>query len=138
MSVDLNGKTVFLSGPMSGIKNMNVEVFAAAHHIVRNLGARAVYNPAIEYLTTDPEYGDRTHEQWMAQCIHEITKMEYNGHLAGYLNVSGNRSYLYRPKYDVLISLPNWHDSDGACIERRVAQACGIECYNLNEITDAK
>lgn len=34
-------------------------------------------------------------------------------------------------KYDLLVSLPGWEESDGARLERAVAEAIGIPCAEL-------
>lgn len=130
MSVDLKGKTVFLSGPMSGIEHMNVEAFAAAHYRVRELGAAEVYDPAVEYLTIRGEASLRTHEWWMMKCIGELSQPKQDGRGGwDWYDPDGYKTY-----YDVLVSLDGWEESDGAVMERRVAEACGIKVVDISEL----
>lgn len=124
--IDLNGKRVFISGPMSGLKRCNVAAFAEAHADIREAGAGEVFNPAINYLQ---EYGERAdrkvHADYMADCLHELTKRKCFG-----LTLRE-----YAPmKYDLLVSLPGWEESEGARFEREAAQACNIPVYDLEEV----
>jgi len=124
--IDLNGKRVFISGPMSGLKRYNVAAFAEAHADIREAGAGDVFNPAINYLQ---EYGERAerkvHADYMADCLHELTERKYFG-----VTLSE-----YSPmKYDLLVSLPGWERSEGARFEREVAQACNIPVCDLEEV----
>lgn len=115
----VKGRRVFLSGPMTGIANYNVEAFATAHAIVKECGAVSVYNPAIEYLRNNFE--NMTHEQCMRECLRTLTKP----------------SLIHddEPFYDLMVQLPEWENSEGALTEFAVAQACGIECVELWEVT---
>lgn len=108
----VKGKKVFLSGPMSGLPHYNVAAFADAHATVIEHGAIHVYNPAIEYLKRGRN--DMGHEYWMRKCLQALI-----GDVPG---------------YNVLVSLPGWEDSEGARTEREVAQACGIEVCELDEV----
>lgn len=109
----VKGKSVFLSGPMSGLEHFNVDEFAKAHDVLRKAGASTVYDPAIEYLRS--EVGSTTsHAVWMRRCISELT---------GTVR-----------RYDVLVSLPGWKRSRGARLERKVAKACGIEVCDLRDV----
>lgn len=113
----VKGRRVFLSGPMSGIENLNVGAFAEAHAKVKEAGAYEVYNPAIEYLQQPGLEGSHEHSWYMARCINELTAL-----------------HPYRTHYDVLVLLPGWEGSDGALLEREVAAACGIEVISLDEV----
>lgn len=115
------GKNVFLSGPMSDdTAYFHADDFVKAHAVVKSCGARTVYNPAIQWL----QYNDapRTHEQWMHACVSELTQPKHtmNGDFATF--------------YDVLVSLNGWERSDGATVERTVAEACGIEVCELSDV----
>ena len=116
--MDVKGKNVFLSGPMSGLDHFNVGEFAKANAIVKEAGAVKVYDPAIEYLNGDKRRG---HEWWMRRRIGELTKF-------GKSIVIPDMMY---PFYEVLVSLPGWEDSEGARLEREVALACGMEVVSL-------
>lgn len=125
--MDVRGKSVFLSGPMSTIEHYNVGEFAKAHAIVKEAGAYDVYDPAIEYLTSDGQTRGRGHEYWMRKCIHELTGQFSTDVFCA----SGVR------RYSLLVSLPGWESSEGAKLERMVAEACGIEVCDLSEVCDA-
>lgn len=119
----LRDKSVFLSGPMSGLLHYNVEEFAKAHAIVKEAGASLVYNPAIEYLQScDDEEG---HEYWMRECLHVLTDTDMS-----YEDGKVNETRLY----DVLVLLPGWRTSAGSQLEYTVATACGIEVCELYEV----
>ena len=119
--MNLEGKNVFLSGGMTGYDLYNVGAFAEAHAIVRELGAKCVYDPAFAWLM-QPTADDAklTHGDYMRKCLHELTRVAY---------CQSNGAF-----YDLLVSLPNWKESEGAFTERAVAQACGIECVDLDEL----
>lgn len=119
----LHGKSVFLSGPMSGLLHYNVEDFAKAHAIVKKAGADCVYNPAIEYLQSTVESND--HEYWMRRCLHELTSETIS---------FGDDEVETKSNYDVLVLLPGWMGSAGAQLEYTVAAACGIEVCELGEV----
>lgn len=117
--MDLKGKKVFLSGPMTGYPHYNVEAFAQAHAIVKEAGADFVYDPAYVWLKERADVAaGKEHEDYMLDCIHELTRRGFTG-----------PSY-----YDVLVSIGRWWESDGATKEREVAEACGIECVDLDAI----
>lgn len=121
--IDIKGKRIFMSGPMSGLDRYNVAAFAEAHEDLKRAGAGEVFDPAISYLL---EHGERAsvkeHADYMADCLHELTKRRHHG-------LSPDR---YAPmKYDLLVSLPGWERSPGARFEREAAEVCGIEVCDL-------
>lgn len=123
--VNLKGKAVFLSGPMSGARFYNVAGFAEAHAKLKVAGVHEVYNPAIEYLDTTARESVAPHEFWMRRCIQELTKPERTN------SIFENDMSAH---YGALVSLPGWQESEGARTERMVAEACGIPCYELDEV----
>ena len=129
MSNMVKGRTVFLSGPMSGLSNYNVGAFADAHAILLKMGAYKVFDPAVEYLTdTESQDGNKTHAYWLRKCIHELTEPMGNvGMLFG-----GKPATV--SKYSLLVSLPGWEDSEGARTERTVAEACGMKVADLADV----
>ena len=121
--MNLAGKNVFLSGPMTGLKHNNVDDFARAHAIVRELGAKHVYNPAYMWLSQPLVMDDRTtHEEYMRRCVYELSRPAY-----GAVNV---------PYYEAVVFLDGWCDSPGANLEHEVAQACGIPCVFIGDLSD--
>ncbi len=119
--MNLAGKNVFLSGPMTGYDHNNIEAFARAHAIVHEAGAASVYNPAFAWISMRLEdASEKTHEDWMLKCVSELTRSKYCGECG--------------PFYDLLVSLPFWEKSEGAVHERACAEQCGIRAVDLSEI----
>ena len=123
----MKGKSVFLSGPMSGLDYCNAAEFARAHAIVKEAGAYMVYNPAVEYLRSEYRADDMPHSYWMRLCINELTSN------VGTHTIFGDR-HADNQRYHVLVMLPGWEDSPGARTEREVAIACGIRVCELEEV----
>lgn len=127
--MDVSGKRVFLSGPMSGHPNLNVGAFVEAHAMLKEAGAAEVYDPAVEYLTQTGTADEHDHAWYMTQCIGELVR-----HAQARVTAGIGFDPINRKPYDLLVSLPGWWDSEGACTERSVAEACGIECVDLAEV----
>lgn len=119
--MDVKGKSVFLSGPMTGKAHLNVAAFAEAHQRLKEAGAATVYDPAIEYLQDAKRANDLSHAAWMRRCLRTLAS-------------ECATSEGVRPRWDVLVSLPGWVDSAGAALEREVAVACGVEWHTLDEL----
>lgn len=119
MKVD--GKNVFLSGPVTGRERDEVLAeFEEAEEICNESGAFNVYVPINEVSA------DATHEQAMLECLHELTSA---------YNASNDPSrYVPTPYYDVLVQLPGWKFSFGCITEATVAMMCGIPCIELSEV----
>ena len=117
MSIDITGKRVYLSGPMTGIEDYNRPAFDGADLDLLGAGADEVYDPA-EHID---EYAQLSHEQCMALSLCELI---------------AERPWVeeIEPYYDVLVSLPGWQDSAGARLEREVAAAIGMEVHDLGEV----
>lgn len=115
--IDVKGKRIFLSGPMSDDpKTYHAHEFIDAHIALMRAGAECVYNPAIEWLQT---CGEKGHAYYMRVCINELTGVMWDGGGAC---------------YDMLLSMPGWAKSTGALLERIVADECGIEVHDLTEV----
>ena len=112
--IDIKGKNVFLSGPMTGLEHYNVEAFAKAHAQLKELGAKHVYNPGISYLTSEKK---ESHEYWMRRCVHEMTYGYHDG-----------------APYDLVVQLKGWSKSEGCRTEAQVASACGIPCVTMKRV----
>lgn len=110
---DLEGKLVFLSGPVTGLAREDAcQRFLDAEMTCIGVGAGYVFNPMeriAAYLT---------HEEAMRVCLGQLTAIWMD------------RS----TEYDLLVSLPGWEDSAGARLERAVAEAIGIPCTELGEL----
>ena len=117
MSIDITGKKLYLSGPMTGIEDYNRAEFDGAVLDLLGAGADEVYDPA-EHID---EYESLSHETCMALSLRELI---------------AERPWVedIEPYYDMLVSLPGWQDSAGARLEREVAEAIGIEVHDLGEV----
>lgn len=116
--IDVTNKNIFLSGPMTGIKNNNVAAFCDAQATLHQMGAAEVYNPAHQWLQCRCPT-DKPHEYWMVGCINDLTEYDI---------------FSRKPKYDMLVRLPEWIESAGSVTEVQVARACGIPVYELSEV----
>ena len=124
--IDVKGKNVYLSGPMTGRYCYNVGAFAIVHAKLKELGVGYVFNPAIRYLVLGAEKAKRmTHEDFMTDTIHELTMREKR---------DDEWVRTLPRKYDMIVMLPGWRDSDGAKTEREVAVECGIPVYEIWEV----
>ena len=90
--------TIYISGPMSSLPNLNRDAFAAAAAKLRGLGY-AVVNPA----ETDPP-GEPTWEECMRADIRDMMGCTH------------------------LALLPGWENSRGATLEVHIAEALGMPC----------
>lgn len=108
----VEGKNIYLSGPMTGVSGMNRDGFAAAEITCLEGGAEDVYNPAD--IDNDPD--GATREQMMLDDIQ---------HLVWWTGA-------YEP-CDVVVQFPGWDRSRGSVVEHMVAAACGITVMTLEE-----
>lgn len=120
----IKGKSVFLSGPMSDDeRTYHVADFILAHNRVKRLGASFVYDPAIKYLNQAPEVdAAQTYEDCILRSVNELTRYTMDG-----------RDGAVSRRYDLVVQLPGWEDSNGAWIECKVAGECDIPCVPLEE-----
>ena len=112
MGYDIRGKRVYLSGPMSGLPNLNAAAFNEAQEELIALGAEFVFNPARAW-----GHNDRETSWYMRHDLHRLTESDGGS-----------------PLFDVVVMLPFWNTSAGASLELRVARACGIHIINLQEV----
>ena len=121
-SVDLRGKRVYISGPMTGYPSHNVAEFARFHELLSSIGVADVYDPALEwYKRLFSAAKDMSHEQWICRTLHQLTCTDM---FSGF----------EEPHYDVILMLDGWEQSDGCTEEFRVAKACGIRVVELREL----
>ena len=116
--MDVKDKSIFLSGPMTGIDLYNAPAFVEAHARLKLMGCGEVFNPVIEWLWDDSGSEDRTY--YLRKCI---------GRLGG-----GPFAFSGGDGWDMLVSLPGWRESEGARLEREIAEGLGIECHELEEV----
>lgn len=106
---------IYISGPVTGKPNDNRAAFENASVALRSAG----YEFFIPHEIVEP---DDSHETAMRLCVHELTAPVVR------------RGIVYgSPRYDGLALLPGWEQSEGARLERAVAEACGIPCKTVDE-----
>lgn len=106
---------LYLSGPVTDIEDDNLSAFEIAQKELEAAG----------YLTDKPhDLVDRedSHETAMLLCVNELTERTQK---------TGIRYPV--PYYDGLALLPGWEQSEGARLEKAVAEACGIPCKTVDE-----
>lgn len=109
----LKGKNVYLSGPITGVKGYKYP-FVFMEKVLHKVSDGMVFNPATEIPS------DSSYEAAMATCMQALS-----------LRVRDGEDEPYYPMYEVMILLPGWTKSQGAQIENRVAEACGIEVIEM-------
>lgn len=116
----LEDSVVYVSGAVIGHDYAQVcRDFADARDWLRKRGAAHVTTPT---RLIDPSLD---HEQAMRECIHELTKRDYSVRDGGLVR---------RPWYDLIVMLDGWKVSEGARLEREVAEECGIYVMSLNRL----
>lgn len=131
MSKPLDRLNVFISGPMSDDPRNHICEFLDAHRRLNELGAAHVHDPAAQWVS-EVSHGldyDRSHEHYMRECVHELTRMGYGTHEGcewGFGDLP--------PYYDLLVQLDGWEKSMGARVEAEVAEACGIEVVEMRRL----
>ena len=104
---------LYISGPVTGKPNGNYEAFRDAAYSLR----------AVRHDVIVPHHfveSEATHETAMLLCINELTDYKCKGDVS-------------RPWYGGLALLPGWEQSEGAKLEKAVAEACGIPCKTVDE-----
>lgn len=113
--VSVRGKRIFISGPMSSLPHNNSAEFLGAHVVLKERGAKHVYDPALRWLDEDASESEaKSHEDYMRQCLHELTDDTM--------------------PYDLMVQLPGWEDSEGAIWESWVADWCGIPKASMEDV----
>ena len=96
---------VYISGPMTGLPDLNFPAFHAAAARLRNAGLDAV-NPAELNPDPDTDWQDCMRADIKALC-----------------------------DCDILTLLPGWQDSKGAHLELQLAHRLGLRILTLTELT---
>lgn len=110
----LKDRNVYLSGPITGVKGYKYP-FIFMEKVLHKVSDGMVFNPATEIPSDSP------YEAAMATCLQALS-----------LRVRDGEDEPYYPMYGVMILLPGWTKSQGAQIENRVAEACGIEVVEMS------
>ena len=99
-------KRVYISGPMTGIDDFNRRAFFAAELRL---------------------YRQAEHEGWIANVENPGKEAHWNI-VEGKSYGSCMRSCIERlVDCDAILMLPGWEHSRGACVEREIAEICGME-----------
>ena len=106
---------LYISGPVTGIELRNYPAFRDAQRLLGDSG----YYADIPHDLVNP---DDTHETAMLLCVNELTERTQK---------TGIRYPV--PYYDGVALLPGWEQSDGAKLEKAVAEACGIPVKTVDE-----
>ena len=104
---------LYVSGPVTGRPDGNRAAFEEARAALEVAGPD-VFVPHDLVLESD------THETAMLICLNELTGRDF---FRGQV----------QPRFNGVALLDWWHVSKGACVERDVAEACGIECRPLRD-----
>ena len=92
--------SVYISGPITGMKNMNLEAFIVAKSKLRREGFYSITNP---FSVTAGIPGNSKHSTYMRACLKELVVCE------------------------AIYMLHGWWHSRGAIVELIVAKACGLK-----------
>lgn len=106
---------LYISGPVSGKPDDNRAAFADANMSLYEAGITA-FDPHDLVIPSD------SHETAMLLCVNELTGRTHKTGI----------SYPV-PRYDGVALLPGWEQSEGARLEKAVAEACGIEVKTVDE-----
>lgn len=104
--LDLGIHSVYIAGPMSGVKEYNFPLFNSVAYQLRNAGM-TVFNPAelddpAVVAKTDPlDITQSGGEQWQRYLKRDLL--------------------IITTFVQAIIALPNWQDSKGACLETHTA-----------------
>ena len=106
---------LYISGPVTGRLDDNWYAFSEASNALNEAGILAV----IPHEFVEP--GD-SHETAMLLCVNELTERTQK---------RGTRYPV--PAFDGVALLPGWEQSEGARLEKAVAEACGIPVKTVDE-----
>ena len=101
---------VYISGPMTGLPEMNYLAFHAAAEELRSAGFHVI-NPAENEAPTPRTQQEPTWSDWMRLSVQQVTQA------------------------DGVALLPGWEGSTGACTEVFVARRLGLQVSLLQEWT---
>lgn len=105
---------LYISGPVTGKPNDNRKAFEDAR---RKLRRYYMVDIPHEYV-----YAGAPHEEAMAILLHQLTDRTYSYRKGKCANL-----------YDGVALLPGWEQSEGAKLEKAVAEACGITVKTVDE-----
>lgn len=108
---------LYIAGPVTGEPDDNREAF--------NKARRKLWHECKGYIADIPHdfVGEGTpHDEAMALLLNRLTDRTYSYRKGKCANL-----------YDGVALLPGWEQSEGARLEKAVAEACGIPCKTVDE-----
>lgn len=121
--MNVRGKRIFLSGPMTGAEGFGADAFGKAERSLVEAGAAYVYNPA---KLLDLGSDRWAHESCMVMTLHALTSFMRFEH-----PLMEGEPY---PCYDAVVLLDGHGSSEGAAVEAEVARAIGVPMYEIGEV----
>lgn len=106
---------LYISGPVTGIEDDNRLAFSWAQNRLMDAG----YEAFTPHEIVEP---DDTHETAMLLCVNELTERTQKPGASGIV-----------PYYEGVALLPGWEQSEGARLEKAVAESCGIPVKTVGE-----
>ncbi|WP_302796939.1 DUF4406 domain-containing protein [Adlercreutzia equolifaciens] len=106
---------LYISGPVTGKPDDNRVAFSHAQRCL--VGAGYVAEIPHDYVPSGTP-----HEDAMALSVNQMTSCKHSFQLGA-----------TRKRYDGLALLPGWEQSEGARLEKAVAEACGIPAKTVDE-----
>ena len=104
---------LYIIGPVTGMPNANFGAFESARARLMGRGYEAI--TPHDFISDGIPWPEA-----MRVSINVLTRYEKGGRL-----------------YDGVAMLPGWEDSEGARLEKLVAEACGIPCRTVDEWMEA-
>jgi hypothetical protein len=95
---------VYISGPITGIKNLNKELFDLCEKVLVDN-----YHIALNPLKAVPFKDNKTYGQYMREDLKNLLEC------------------------DAIIMLSDWRKSKGATLELKVAQMCGMRLWKFED-----
>lgn len=117
----LQGRAVYISGPMRGIPGFNHAAFNNAERIVRALGAQQVFNPAANDVANGLDFE--------SEDVHNPNIDFMRRALAQDCSWICERA-------DTIVCLPGWEDSKGATAEVALGKALGLSIRSMANLEE--
>jgi hypothetical protein len=95
---------VYISGPVTGIEDLNRPQFRLAQQMLLSAGC-SIFNPMHIEGPIDPLKDDALWSYYMAFCVRAL------------------------PECDSILMLPDWQNSKGAKWEHRIAEMLGLQVF---------
>lgn len=97
-------EVIYISAPITGIKDLNKPQFMLAEKMLLSHGCD-IFNPSRIEGPIDPLEGDALWQYYMHFCVRNL------------------------PDCSGILLLPNWQNSKGACFEHKIAQTLGLDIF---------